>query len=126
MSPEEEKRVAVDDHRYMKGIHNTGIRWYYYLENGLNILNAFRNLFLGIFAIYITFKLTNIFWFPIIFLGSCIILIIVGWYNVHKLAKMKEWLGMRFSTHYGIRSFDYQRGTYEELVRLNKFLSKDK
>ncbi len=126
MTPDEEKNISVDDHKYMGGTQNTLIRYYYYLENGLNILNEFRNLFLGILAVYIALKLENILWAILMFIFGIIVLVVAGWYNVHKLAKMKEWLSMRFSTHFAIRSFDYQRGIYEEMKKIRDLLEKDK
>ncbi len=100
---------------YLQGHGNRLIRYYYYLEQGLNILNEFRNLFLGIIALYIALHLTNFLWMALMFIPSIVALTIVGYFAVHRVAKVKEWVSLRFSTHYGIRSFDYQKGIYEKL-----------
>lgn len=91
---------------YLQGKENFAIRMFFYLDNGVGILNQFRNLFLGIFALYFTLKLDNPFWLVVMFCVSIPILIIVGYYNVHKIAKVKEWLSTKFSTHYGIKQFE--------------------
>ncbi len=109
---------------YMGGTKNTLIRLYYYLENGLNILNEFRNLFLGVIAIYIALHLTNVLWMVLMFIPCLIILTIVGYYAVHSVARVKEWLNLRFATHFGIRTFDYTQATYEILKEVLEELKK--
>lgn len=113
-----------EDDKYLQGSHNKIIRCYYYIERGLDILNIFRNLFLGIVAIFIALKLTNVLWIGLMTIPSVIILGIVGYYNVHKLSKMKEWLSMRFSTHYGLRAFNYQEEQVKILEEIRDLLNK--
>jgi len=117
-------RLSEEDKQFLQGAHNGGIRYYYYLENGLAILNEFRNLFLGILAIYIALKLTNPLLMVAMFIPCLLILTIVGWYNVHKLTKVKEWLGMRFSTYYGIKNFNYQENQVLLLKEIKELLEK--
>lgn len=99
--------LTAEDKRYLEGRQNWLIRMYYYLENGLNILNEFRNLFLLIAAAYITLKLESYGWLIAMTIPSVVLLIFVGRYNVHRLSKMKEWLSIRFSTHFGIKNFNH-------------------
>ncbi len=116
-----------EDKIYLRGRENWLIRMYYYLENGLNILNEFRNLFLGLFGLYIILKLDSYIWLIVMAVPAMIILTFVGHYNVHKLSKMKEWLGTRFSTHYGLLNFNYneqQTHLLEEIRDLLKQLNK--
>lgn len=114
-SPEDEKK-------YLAGFPNRLIRYWYYLENGLGILNEFRNLFLGIVALYIALKLTNLFLMVAMFIPCCIVLTVVGYVAVHRIAKVKEWINLRFSSHFGIRSFDYQRANYQLLKKISEKL----
>ena len=101
-----DKEVTDHDSKYLPGMENLGIRYYYYLNNGLNVLNNFRNLFLGIIALYLALHL-NSWWLLVgMFIPSIIILTVVGWYSVHRAARVQEWLGIRFSTHFGRRQFD--------------------
>lgn len=117
--------LPQDERTYLHGIENRLIRYWFYLENGLSILNEFRNLFLGIIAIYIALKLTNVLWMVIMFIPSLLILTALGYYSVHRIAKVREWVSMRFSTHYGIRSLDYQKANYELLTEIRDLTKKD-
>lgn len=116
--------LNAEDQRFLYGTHNKAIRFYYYIEKGLEILNAFRNLFLGLLALYVALKLTNVIWILVMFIPSVFILGIVGRYNVHKLSKMKEWLNLRFSTHYGIKSFNYTEEQNQLLKDIRDLLIK--
>lgn len=123
---EDPRRLSEEDKQFLHGAHNGGIRYYYYLEHGLNILNEFRNLFLGILAIYIALKLTNPLLMVAMFVPCLLVLTIVGYYNVHKLNKVKEWLGMRYSTYYGIKNFNFQQGQYQMLKEIKELLEHTK
>ena len=112
----------MNDEQYLQGGKNRAIRYYFYLSNGLTILNEFRNLFLGIFALYFALKLDNILWLVVMFIPCILILTATGYYNVHHISKIKEWLNLKFGTHYGIQTFDYTIGTYELLQEINKKL----
>ena len=122
----ENKDPQQDDEKYMPGFMNRSIRYYFYLSNGLTILNEFRNLFLGIVAIYIALKLTNILWMIVMVIPALVILTVMGYYTVHRVSKIREWLSMRFSTHFGIRSFNYQQGTYELMKEIRDLLEKNR
>ncbi len=119
-----EKDILTDDHGYLTGAHNWGIRMYFYVNAGLNILNNFRNLFLAILAIYVTFKFTNPLWLPLMFIPSLIILCLVGWYTTHHVQKIFEWINIRFSTYYGIQQFNYTKAQYELLLQIKELLEK--
>lgn len=106
------------DKKYIEGTHNHVMRYYYYLNKGLDILNQFRNLFLGIIAVYFTLHLTNPVWLGAMFLPALLLLTVAGYYSVHYLSKMQEWLNLRFSTHFGIRQFNYTEGSYELLKEI--------
>ncbi len=120
------KELNHEDQKFLLGNHNKGIRWYFYLENGVAVLNNFRNLFLGILGIYIALKLTNPIWMIIMLLPCIIILSIIGWYSVHHLNKVKEWLSMRFSTSYGIRAFNFNEEQVKLLKEIKELLANKK
>lgn len=92
------------------------VKAYFYLNQGVNVLNQFRNLFLGIFGVYITLKLTSPILIVIMLLVSIPVLIAVGYYNIHKVAKVSEQLSVKYGTHYNIKQFEM----IEEQVRLLK------
>lgn len=114
--------ISDEDRKYLDGKHNLFIRLYFYLERGLDILNIFRNLVLGLLAGYFALKIDNYALLVGSFIASFLILIVVGWYNVHRLMKTKEWLGTRFSTHYGLKAFNYQAEQVELLKDIRDML----
>lgn len=109
---------------YMKGTENTLIRYYYYINRGLDIVNQFRNLFLGFIAVYLGLHLTNIGWILVMFILSLPILTIVGWYNTHKVLKNSEYLATQFSTHFARSQFDLIKEQVEELKKINEQLTR--
>lgn len=116
--------LQPDDAKYLKGKENWLIRMYYYLRNGLSMLNDFHNVFLGMITLAITFKITSITFMLAIAIPGTLIFIILGYYNVHRISKMNEWLSMRFSTHYSIKSFNFTQGQYELLTEIRDLLKK--
>ena len=104
----------------------TLIKIYFYLNNGVGILNNFRNLFLGVFALYFTLKLTS----PILLVGMFIVaipvLVICGYYNVHHIAKLSEQLSTKFGTHYGIKQFELIEEQTKLLRKIEKLLKEKK
>ena len=114
--------LNAEDRKYLDGRENWLIRMYYYLSSGLDILNSFRNLFLGIISLYLILKLDNYLWLFAMAIPSMLILMVVGHYNTHKLSKIREWLSTRFSTHYGIRNFNYTEKQVQLLEDIKKLL----
>lgn len=110
--------LSAEDEKYMRGKENKLIRFYFYCNRGLDIVNQFRNLVLGIFAIYFTLKLTNPVWLIVLFVPSVIIITILGRYSVHRMQKLMDWVGVRFSTHFGIRQFNYSKMQAELLEEI--------
>jgi len=110
-------------HKYLQGKENWFIRMYFYLNSGVGILNNFRNLFLGIFALYFTLKLTNPVWLVVMLIVCVPILILMGHYNVHKVNKISEWLSTKFSTHYGIKTFELTQKQVKLLEEISNKLN---
>ena len=96
------------------------IKFYYYIERGLDILNTFRNLFLAIFAGYFALQLNNYWLMALAFAVSIPILAGIGWYNVHFISKVRDRLNIGFGTHYGIKQFDYTKRMAELLEIIAK------
>lgn len=97
---------------------------YFYINSGLTIMNNFRNLGLGIFALYFALKLSNPLWLVGMVLIALPILALTGFYNVHVMAKVIEWLSIKFSTHYQKENFDNVGKTVELLKKIVKNTSK--
>lgn len=113
-----------DDEKYLAGKTNWLIRYYYYLSNGLNELNNFRNILLGILTIYVTFKLSNYWWAVGIFVVSVLVLTLVGYLMVHRVSKVRDWLGMRFSSYFGMKSVNYTEESFKLLQEIRDLIKK--
>lgn len=118
----DDQDLLKDDYKYLQGKENWLIRAYFYCSNGLIILNEFRNLFLGIIAIYLTLKITNIYAIGAIIIGAIVILTLVGFYRVHTMAKKMEYLTTRFSTHFGMKQFNFTEENYNLLKEIRDLL----
>ena len=97
---------------------NILIKIYFYINNGVTILNNFRNLGLGIFALYFAMKLANPLWLIVMGLIALPILAVVGYYNVHRISKISEQLSVKHGTHYGIQQFELQQKQVELLEKI--------
>lgn len=111
----------MNDEHYSQGV-NKVIKAYFYLTSGVGILNEFRNLFLGVFALYFTLKLENPIWLGVMFLVCVPVLAVIGYINVHKISPVRDWLSTKFGTHYGIKQFDYTKRQTELLEEIKEKL----
>ena len=94
--------------KYWHGPANHAVRYYFYTQRGLALVNEFRYIFMVIFGVYITLKLNNPLWLLAMFLVSMPILILLGWLSVHRMAKVIDWLNVKFSTHWQMYSYELQ------------------
>lgn len=112
----------MNEQQYLKGKSNFLIRMYFYLSNGLSVVNEFRNLLLGIFGVYITLKLEDPWIMPLIFLFSVAILIPTGYFMVHYVSRVRDWLSTKFGSHYVIKNYDYNKANNKLLKEILKEL----
>jgi hypothetical protein len=98
MNQRETIETVAKSQKYYKGRKNTLIRYYFYVQRGLTLLNEFRYLLMGILAIYYMLKLDNPVVMVIMFLVSVPALCIIGWLSVHHIEKVVEYLRIRFAT----------------------------
>lgn len=108
--------LTEEDKKYLRGPHNWAMRMYFYLNSGLGMTNNFHTIAITLLAVAVVFKNMHPALLGALAFAAVLILIVIGRYNVHRLSKMSEWLNLRFSTHFGIKSFNYQ----EEQVKLLK------
>lgn len=104
----------------------TLIKIYFYLNNGVGILNNFRNLFLGVFALYFTLKLASPILLVVMFIVAIPILVVCGYYNVHHIAKLSEQLSTKFGTFYGIKTYELAEEQVKLLKQIKKLLKEKK
>ena len=108
---------------YLQGKENWFIRMYFYLKSGNSLVNDFRNLGIGIFLAYLALKMDNP-WLLIAMLVVAVpILIILGYYLTHRISKVMEWLSTKFSTHYGIKTFELMEKQVKLLEEINEKLN---
>ena len=110
--------------KYWDGPKNKAIRYYFYVQKGLELLNEFRYLIMSIFAIYYALKLTNIWLIPIMFLLAIPALTLFGWLSVHHMRKVMEYLGIEFATHWARYTYELQEKQIKLLEQLNEKLEK--
>lgn len=97
-----------DYNNYWIGKKNKAIRYYFYAQSGLTLLNEFRYIIMSVFAIYYALRINNIWLIPIMFFSSIPFLMILGYINQHHMKKTIDFLSTKFSTHYGIYTVDLQ------------------
>ncbi len=117
--------LSEEDKKYLNGWHNWLQRMYFYLNSGLNILNQFRNLGFLVAALWVALKLDGVHGILIaaaVVVISSLLLVFVGRYNVHHLSRSGEWLSIRFSTIFGIRTFNNTERQTELLEQILKKL----
>lgn len=100
--------IQNHDIQYKEGITNKLIRYYFYSQRGLTLFNEFRYLFMLIFGIYITLKLTNPIWLIIMFSISLPLLILIGYIAVHHVGKVVDYLNVQYSTYWSKYGFELQ------------------
>jgi len=96
---------------YWSGNKNKSIRYYFYLTRGLDIFNNFRYVIMAIIGVYVLLKFTQPILLLVMFAISIPILLVMGYYSVHHIGRVIDWLNVKFSTHYGA----YQIKLLEEI-----------
>ena len=107
---------------YDEGILNHFIRLWFYLQRGLSVFNEFKYVIAGIFAVYYTFQFNSYLWLILIFALMLPLLVIAGWFHVHKMAKALEWANMMFSTYFARHNVNLAEKNIELLEEILKEL----
>lgn len=113
------RTTSEDKKMYWDGGSNKAIRYYFYSQRGLALFNEFRYLFMIIFGAYVLMKLNNPVWLLVMFVISCPLLCLFGWLQVHKMAKVMDWLNVEFSTFWTRYSFDLQERQVKAVEEIN-------
>lgn len=116
--------TVADQYRktYDKGLLNHGVRAWFYLQRGLNLVNEFKYVAAGIFGLYYTLKMDDYRIMIILFLVAIPILTFIGWFHTFKMAKALEWTGMIFSSYFGRYSMDLTEKNTEHTVKSTEML----
>lgn len=113
-----------DKGKYWYGGKNKAIRYYFYVQQGLALLNEFRYLIMSVLAIYALLKLDNPWLMPLMFFLALPILAIVGYISVHHVQKVMEWLNIEYTTHFNRYNITLQEKQKVLLVQLRTVLYK--
>jgi hypothetical protein len=109
--------------KFWNGRTNHLIRVWMYALRGLDVFNQWRYILMSIFALYYMLKLDNP-WLLIIMFVVCVpVLCVAGWFQTHKIAKVIDWLNIKFSTHYSMHQIILQEriaAAVEKLVEEKK------
>lgn len=107
---------------YDKGVLNHGVRAWFYLQKGLNLINEFKYLVAGILALYYTLQLDSYMILVGIFVVSIPVLTFIGWFHTHKMAKAMEWTAMVFSSYFARYNVDLNENTADNTAKIVKLL----
>jgi len=118
MKKEDNQNGIHKEHKskYWYGRKNKVVRYYFYIQQGLTLLNEFRYLIMAVMATYALLKLENPWVMPLMFFISLPTLGAIGYISVHHIQKVMEWLNIEYTTHFSRYNIDLQ----EEQVRLQK------
>jgi len=117
-----EEAREIYNKTYDKGMLNHGVRAWFYLQRGLDLVNQFKYLVAGILALYYTLKLDSYWILIAIFVISIPILTFCGWFHTHKMAKALEWTNMIFSSYFGRYSMDLSEKNTENTMKSAELL----
>lgn len=114
-------RFNKEEHRkYWEGLQNRLVRYYFYTQRGLALLNEFRYLLMGILAVYALLKMDSPIYMILMFIVSIPILIVLGWVYVYKMASCMDYLNTQFSTHFSKYSIKLQEDQLAEVKKIRK------
>ena len=103
--------------RYFNGWKNQLIRIYYYLDEGLSLLNQFKYLVAGIIALAVVLEIEqSIEWMIIMFAVSLPILIVAGYIWTRRVKKTIEWFSVEHTTHFSKHNINLQEDQLELLT----------
>src|SRR3990167_8767674 len=94
------------------------IKAYFYLQRGMSVVNEFKYVLAGIFALYYALKLDNPLFIPLAALVVLPILTLSGYIYVHWIAKPIDWLNIEYATYWQRYSFQLQEKQNELIEKL--------
>lgn len=110
--------------RFFEGKINKIIRIWYYLNEGLGLLNQFKYLIAGILAFYYFLKTDNIWLMIWMFIISMPVLVVVGYVYTYRAKKSLEWFNVEKTTYFGKYGYILQEKQNKILTELSEELKK--
>lgn len=117
-----EEQLEEQKQKYWYGTKNKMIRYFYYVQRGLDTFNQAKYMLMAIFGLYIMLKMNNPLLLVAMFMSCIPVLIVVGYVTIHHMAKPTEWLGIQFGSHWGRYNYTLIEQQVEELKKISKML----
>lgn len=118
--------LSVSEYReHWQGLRNRVVRYYFYVQRGLALLNEFRYLIMAILAVYALLDMKSPWLMMVMFVVAVPILLVLGWMYTYKMAKTMDFLNVKFSTHYSKYNIELQERQTEALETLCKNILQD-
>ena len=115
------KRIEEYLPEYWEGRTNTVVRYWVYLNRGLDVANQLKYVVAGILALYVILKFTNPIWMAVMFIISLPILTFIGRWHLYKAAKSQEYITTIKGSVTGYSNYNAQ---VEIVVLLKQILAK--
>lgn len=113
-----------NEQKYWDGRKNFVARLWYYLLQGLDLVNSFKYLGAFILGVYAILKLTNPWIMVGIFLASLPILLLAGYVKAQHINKVVDWLTVELGTHWGRYTYELSEKNIKLLEEILKELRK--
>ncbi len=113
------RNIDTDKRQNWDGGKNRSIRLYFYCQRGLALINEFRYVIMTIFGLYMLLKLDNPLIMVVMFLIIVPVLIVLGWFQVHHMAKVMNWLDVEFASFWSRYGFELQERQVKALEEIN-------
>lgn len=110
----------LEQREHWKGAKNKIVRYYFYVQRGLALLNEFRYLIMAILAVYALLDMKNPLVMLMMFVVAVPVLIFLGWLYTFHMAKTMDFLNVKFSTHFSKYNIDLQERQTNALERIDK------
>ena len=104
--------------KYWDGWVNKLVRYWFYLLKGLDAINQFKYLLGAIIALCWMYNLKHPIYIITAFVICIPILTLIGYYYVHYVGKVIDFLSIEFSSHWGRYSFELQERMVKAMEKL--------
>lgn len=112
--------------KYWYGWWNKFSRYFFYLNRGADVFSQFKYIAGYILALYVLLKLTDPHWLLIMAVITLPILFVCGYWHVHKVGKVVDWLNIQYSSHWSRYQFELMEKQLKLLEEINDKLAKEK
>lgn len=118
------RNQETDRKQNWDGAKNKSVRMYFYCQRGLALINEFRYVIMTIFGVYMLLKLNNPWIMVAMFVVIVPILIVLGWMQVHHMAKVMNWLDVEFASFWSRYGFELSERSVKALESIDSKIEK--